>query len=513
MAAFSSASRRRAKTGVAQAIDAVTARVMSAAQGDLSSPAPDSVRQTFPDLARALDMLFANVSANIDSVSTLATVDSVTSLPNRTHFRHEAERVLRALPQAANAALFFIDLDNFKSVNDTYGHAQGDQLLAMVAQRLLAVAKDKQPKSGQSLVGRLAGDEFTLLVPEIAGMRNATSIGQALLKVMTEPFHVAGHSVDVGASIGIALSADVGTALTDLMRAADVAMYHAKTQGRRQYQFYTVALAEQVAVRSQLDSDLRAGIVRNELALLVQPQVRLSDGSVIVAEALLRWNHPEDGLRVPHQFLEVAEESGLIFHISDWAVAEANEIAADWAKRKLPVRLAVNLGARQMNHADFWPHFRALISRHDVPVSMFEVEVSEENMMACGDAVIRELAAIRSEGARITIDTAGIGMSSLAQLRHLPVDRMKIHRSLIADIASDTAARAIAQALIALGHGLGYEVIAAGVETDEQIDILRVMGCDAVQGYAIAPPMPLDDFLVWSAAPEKARQNARINIG
>lgn len=500
MAGFSLSSRKRAQLGMAQAVEAITARIVAATHGDLSAPTPALVGKHLPQLAEALDGLFANVRANFDSVSTLAMFDPVTSLPNRTHFRQEAERVLRALPEASNAALFFVDLDNFKNVNDTYGHAQGDQLLAMVARRLRTVA---DPVSCTSIVGRLAGDEFTLLFADISGVADATAIGHDLLAVMTESFEVAGHSVDVGASIGIALRSDSGHSLTELMRAADVAMYHAKARGRRQFQFYSESLAEQLAARSQLDSDLRAGIARNELALMVQPQVSLANGSLIASEALLRWNHPTRGLMMPHKFLSAAEESGLIFDISDWSLVEATRIAADWKRHKVPSRLAINLGSRQMNHADFFPRFHGLVAALKIPMSVFEIEVTEDNMMECGDAVIRELAKMRAQGARITIDTAGVGMSSLAQLRLLPVDRLKIHRSLIAEVAVDPRSQAIVQAMIGLGHGLGYEVIAAGVETTEQIDILRVMGCDAVQGYAIAPPMSLDDFATWRSDPKK----------
>ena len=487
------------RAGVAQAIEAATARIVAATNGDLSTLTPAIVGKHLPALATALDVHFAEVRANLDSVSTLAMFDPVTSLPNRIHFRREAENALIGLADDAHAALFFIDLDNFKAVNDTYGHAHGDQLLAMVAKRLQAVAG---LENGASVVGRLAGDEFTLLFTAVNGPADAARIGSALLAAMIEPSTVAGHIVNVGASIGIALSADVGLVLTDLMRAADVAMYHAKTHGRRQYQFYTEALAETLAERTQLDSDLRAGVEREEFELIVQPQISFANGSVVVAEALLRWNHPVDGLRMPRHFLAAAEESGIIFDISDWSVAAATRIAADWDHRTIPTRLAVNFGARQMNHADFFPRFRELVTGLSVPFSAFEIEVTEDNLMECGEAVIRELAALRGEGAVITIDTAGIGMSSLAQLRQLPVDRLKIHRSLIAEITSDTKSRAVAQAIIGLGHGLGYEVIAAGVETDEQIDILRVMGCDAVQGYAIAPPMSLDTFADWRSAPK-----------
>jgi diguanylate cyclase len=496
---FSPGLRQRADSGQAQAINVATARIVAATQGDLATEIPHIVSEYFPELATALDGLLADVRANLDRVSTLAMFDPVTSLPNRIHFRREAECLLRNLPENALAALLFVDLDNFKAVNDTYGHAQGDQLLALVADRLRAVAAEE---CGVPVVGRLAGDEFTLLFPAIKSPDDAARIGCAVLSAMTQSCNVAGHSVDVGASIGIALSADVGCALPDLMRAADVAMYHAKTNGRRQYQFYTEALAERLAERIQLDSDLRAGIARNELALMVQPQVSLVDGALIASEALLRWNHPTQGQMMPHKFLPAADESGLIFDISDWSLVKATQIAADWTRRKVPSRLAINLGSRQMNHADFFPRFHELVAALNLPMSVFEVEVTEDNMMECGEAVIRELTALRSAGAVVTIDTAGIGMSSLAQLRLLPVDRLKIHRSVITEIAGDTKTRAVVQAMIGLGHGLGCEVIAAGVETVEQIDILRVMGCDAVQGYAIAPPMSLDAFTAWRSAPK-----------
>jgi diguanylate cyclase len=492
--------------GVKQAIDAATARIVAATQGDLSTPSPVIIGKHLPALAQALDDLFGEVRTNLDTVHALAMFDPVTSLPNRTSFRREAERALRGLPVNAESALFFIDLDNFKSVNDTYGHAQGDQLLAMVANRLRSVARsvaDYDVKSEAPIAGRLAGDEFTLLVPIIDGVAAARRVARALLIALMEPFDLSGHVLDVGASIGVSLCSTAGHSLTELMRAADVAMYHAKTSGRGQFQFYSEALAEKLADRTRLENDLRAGIERNELALLVQPQVSLIDGSLVTAEALLRWNHPVDGLLMPHSFLQAAEESGLIFEISEWSVRAAMGIVALWESRGLANRLSVNLSARQMNRADFFPNFWKYAAEMNISVGRFEVEVTEANMNDCGDAVFRELAAMRNEGARVTIDTVGVGMSGLARLRHWPVDRLKIHRSMSAEIVTDKGARAVAQAMIGLAHGLGYEAVAAGVETQEQIDILRVMGCDAVQGYAIAPPMSLDAFADWRSAPKK----------
>jgi diguanylate cyclase len=506
MKEFSLGSRRRARPGVQQAMEAAIARIIAAAQGDLTTPSPAALHKYLPDLATAIDRLLREVRTDLDNVHALAMFDAVTSLPNRTSFRHEAERALRTARAGGECALFFIDLDNFKGVNDTYGHAHGDQLLAMVAARLNAIAASVAAEhyhGRNPIVGRLAGDEFTMLLPEVDNTAQAHQVAGALLNALMAPFDLSGHVLDVGASIGVSLRSTAGSSLTDLMRAADVAMYHAKASGRGQYQFYSEALAEKLADRTRLENDLRAGISRRELALLVQPQISLHDGSLVTAEALLRWHHPVDGLLMPHNFLAAADESGLIFDISGWSVREAMRIVADWAGRGVTNRLSVNLTARQMNRADFFPMLRRSADELGVSLDVFEIEVTEANLNDCGDAVVRELAALRDQGARLTIDTVGIGMSSLARLRQLPVDRLKLHRSLTADIVTDKSARAIAQAMIALAHGLGFEAVAAGIETQEQIDILRVMGCDAVQGYAIAPPMALDAFLTWASVPKK----------
>lgn len=486
--------------GIAEAVDAASARISEGAQGDLSTPTPPQVAEALPELAVALDGMFRQVRANLDSVHAMAMFDPVTSLSNRTNFRREADRMLRNMPDERVAALFFIDLDNFKTVNDTLGHAQGDQLLAMVANRLRAIcgAEAARRAGSDALVGRLAGDEFTLLFPEIDGEAGASRIARALLAALSEPFDLAGHSIEVGASIGVALRPGHGFTLTAMMRAADVAMYHAKACGRGQYQFYSDALGERLAGRARLENDLRAAIQREEFALLVQPQVSLRDGRIVAGEALLRWDRPGEGLVRPEAFLAAAEDSGLIIEIGDWAIDAVAKMAGEWSAAGLTQRLAVNLSPRQIGRADFFPRLRAALKSHAVSPRIFEFELTETLASDVGDNVLVELAALRGEGAIMTIDDFGAGRTNLSRLRTFPVDRIKIDHGLIAEIATDAAARTIVQSIVGLVHGLGCEAVAEGVEGEAELEMLRVMGCDAVQGYAIAHPMPAADYAAWN---------------
>ncbi len=500
-AVFTWASAERAMTMVARSIDSAIVRVVSAAEGDLTSPVPTDVAGGLPQLSQALDGMFDQVRSNLESVHALAMYDPVTSLANRTNFRREADKVLRALGETQRSALFFIDLDKFKSVNDTYGHAQGDQLLGMVANRLRAVASAEGKRlmpDATPIVGRLAGDEFTVLFPQVEGEAQATRIARSLLAAICEPFDLAGHSVDIGASIGVALRPEAGLSLTTLMRAADVAMYHAKASGRGQFQFYSDVLAERLVDRDRLEGELRQAIEQDEFELWVQPQMALADGRVAVGEVLLRWNHPVDGLRMPGQFMAAAEESGLIFDVGNWSIDAVMRMAADWTKRGIDQRLSVNLSPRQINRADFFPRVREAMGRHGIAPRMIEFEIAESLAMTCSEAVAREIAALRREGALVAIDDFGAGISNLPQLRQFPIDRVKIDGSLIANIATDADARTIVQAVIGLIHGLGYGSVAEKVETADQIEVLRVMGCHAVQGYAIAHPMVQADYVAWS---------------
>ena len=492
------ASAERSIASTAGAIDAAIERLAAAANGDLQSKIPEEVERCVPPLAKAMDGLFHQLHENLESVQRLAMFDPVTALANRTNFRRTAERMLAELPHGENAVLYFIDLDRFKTVNDTMGHATGDVLLGMVANRLRAVG-DRFAAEGAictPLIGRLAGDEFTMFFPELRSLRDADRIGRGVLFALSEPFDLADQEISIGASIGVATRPEHGTTLHDLMRAADAAMYHAKSRGRGRAEHFTEFLAAQIAERAQLESDLRAAIDKDQFTLVFQPQVSAADGRIVGAEALLRWRHP-DGLKLPGAFIQRAEETGLIVEIGEWVVTNVAETISRWGKLGLQQRLAVNISQRQIDHAEFFRRLRAAMHAARAPASLLELEITETLAMHCSSEVLEAIAALRADGASVAIDDFGTGYSNLARLRQLPVDRVKLDRSLIEYVAEQPEARTIAQAVIGLVHGLGCEAVAEGIESEAQAAVLRVIGCDVLQGYSIATPMPEEAFLAW----------------
>ena len=501
---FCWASAERAIAGTAEAVDAVATRLAEAAAGDLTSPAPPTIAKDLPQLAQQLDEMFGRMRATLDGINTLAMRDSVTRLPNRRHFRREADRVLEGLDERARATLLFIDLDHFKTVNDTLGHAIGDQLLEMVADRLRAlaasVAADFAPDDPGPLVARLAGDEFTLFVPRIAHSTAAVELAHRLSAALSEPFDCEGQKVDVGASIGVALYPEHGRRLAGLMRSADVAMYHAKAQGGGQVQLFTGLLASRQEDRARQERELRAAVGRDEFALAFQPQVDLRSGAIVAAEALLRWRHP-DGTRLPGSFIATAEECGLIVGIGDWVVDEVAATLGRWHEAGFGQRLTLNASARELQHPSFFANLRAALERHGAPAHLLEIEIGETMAMTCAASILDAIAALRRDGVAIAIDDFGRGYSNLARLRDMPLDRVKLDRSLIRDIAMSEQARAIVHSLITLIHGLGYQVVAEGIETADQADVLRLLGCDAGQGFGIARPMTEEAFSHWRGQP------------
>lgn len=504
-ATFCWASTQRQVASTAEAIDAAIARLERAGHGDLDAPLPRLVGERVPKLANAIEGLFRQITANLESVHRLAMFDPVTGLPNRTHFRRAAERMLAEMPPGQQAALLFIDLDRFKAVNDTLGHATGDMLLAMVANRLRAVADRVVAESRVPvpLIGRLAGDEFTIFFPQIGSAAEVARAARGVLFALSESFELAGTDVEIGASIGIALRPEHGDSLTDLMRAADAAMYEAKARGRGRVEHFSDRLASELAERAQLEADLREAIERRQFVLAFQPQVAASDGRIVAAEALLRWQHPKLGLTLPAGFIKRAEESGLIVEIGEWVIEAVAETIARWAAIGVEQRLAINVSARQLDQSHFFRQLRAAMQAARAPARLLELEITETLAMHCGDETLAAIAALRADGATIAIDDFGTGYSNLARLRELPVDRVKIDRSLIAPIADQPQARAIVQAVIGLIHGLGCEAVAEGIETLAQAELLRLMGCDVIQGFAIARPMAEEAFLSWRAGPQQ----------
>ncbi len=494
---------------VAASIDSAVLRLSEAAAGDLESPVPQYVEATMPDLSQSLGDLFLQVRTNMEQVNSMALFDPVTALANRMHFRNETETLLAAAPADRLDALFFIDLDNFKGVNDTLGHAAGDQLLIMIANRLRSIF----PSSGNAgippVLGRLAGDEFTVFVPGVPSETKVRETGAIILRALNEPFSLCGQSVRVGASIGIALRPIHGHSLTELMRAADVAMYHSKENGKGQVQFYNDALAENLASRTKLDSDLRNAFKLNQFGFEFQPQVLLGDRNAVAAEALLRWYHPVDGIRTPDQFIRVAEETGLMAELSDWTLAQAAAVIGRWYRSGYRQRLAINMSKRQFERGSLYERATEALARHEAPIEMLEIEISDRLAYTTGDSVFAEVQALREAGATISVDNFGSAPIDLRRLRLLPVDRVKIDRTMIADITHCNESRAILQSSVTVLNSLGKETVAEGVESQEQFDMLRVMGCKAAQGYAIARPgseSALRNFMAPSEAPPTRRK-------
>jgi diguanylate cyclase (GGDEF)-like protein len=484
----------------ARALSALSERLLAVEDGDLVSPAPATVHRTMPKLGAAVDTLFAEVRASIENAHALGMYDPVTSLPNRLHFRSEADKLMSEALDDASSAMLFVDLDRFKMVNDSLGHARGDQLLIMVANRLRVVVNAEFTGSARvrPLLARLAGDEFTIFFPEIQSVGEIERIARRVVLAISESFELCSHSVDIGASIGIAISPDHGTSIEALMRAADIAMYRAKSAGGGQHCLFDANLAAEHQQKIDTEKSLTEAMQRDEFQLAFQPQMSLVTGEVVGAEALVRWNHPRDGLRLPATFIPIAERTGLIAEIGDWVIAEVASTLSHWQRDGFRGRLAFNISPRQVDRPDFFVKLRQAFADAGVPLSLIELEFTESAAMEVSSTVLEEIGALRDDGARIAIDDFGTGYSNLARLRAMPLDRVKLDPSLIADIDTSEKARVIVQAVIQLIKGVECEILAEAVETVAQADILRAMGCDTVQGFVFAAAMFEPEFLAWT---------------
>jgi len=493
----------------ARALTALAERLLAVEDGDFTSPAPAILRDSNPKLAAAVDSLFEEVRASIENAHALGMYDPVTSLPNRLHFRSEADKLL-SNASAVQSAMLFVDLDRFKAVNDCLGHARGDQLLVMVANRLRVVVTAEIGDSAlpRPLLARLAGDEFTLFFPQIDGITEIEMIARRVALAIAEPFELQGHSIDIGASIGVAVSPDHGSSVEGLMRAADLAMYRAKARGGGQHCLFSDELAKEHQARIETENALTDVVPRGQLRLALQPQMSLTTGETTGVEALLRWQHPRDGVRAPATFISIAEQTGIIGEIGDWVMDQVATILSGWRREGVDRRLSFNISPRQLDRVDFFTRLRHIFAAHDVPLSMIELEFSETAAMQCAEADLAEIAALRAEGASIAIDDFGTGYSNLARLRSMPLDRVKLDQSLIADIETSEKARVVVQAVVHLIKGVGCEIVAEAVENSAQADILRAMGCDTVQGYVFAAPMSEDEFIAWSAHADRKRSVA-----
>lgn len=493
----------RPNSGGARAMSALSERLLAVEDGDFSTPAPDLLRQHQPKLAAAVDTLFEEVRASIENAQALGMYDPVTSLPNRLHFRSEADKLL-CEAEGCQSAMMFVDLDRFKAVNDCLGHARGDQLLIMVANRLrvtvtAAISDAERPRP---LLARLAGDEFTLFFPEIESVEAVELIARRIALAVAEPFELNGNNIDIGASVGVAISPDNGNSIEKLMRAADLAMYRAKARGGGQHCLFSDDLADEYQQRIETELALTDVVERGQLRLALQPQMSLVTGEATGVEALLRWEHPTEGVRLPTSFIQVAEQTGMIGTIGDWVIQHCAEILGEWQRKGHKRRLSLNVSPRQLDRFDFFGRLRHAFAEQDVPLSMVEIELSEGALMGCSEAELAEIAALRAAGASIALDDFGTGYSNIARLRVLPVDRVKLDQTLIADIETSEQARNVIQAVVHMIKAVGCEIVAESVENAAQADLLRAMGCDTVQGYVFAGPMSEAEYEKWIARAE-----------
>jgi diguanylate cyclase (GGDEF)-like protein len=413
-------------------------------------------------------------------VAKLARQDALTELPNRLMFREQMEKALAQIDGERAYAILFVDLDNFKIVNDTLGHLVGDKLLKTVGTRLQSAIGDGDT------IGRLGGDEFAIL-HSVSEPDSAARLARNLIRAISEPTVIEGHEINAGLSVGIVIAPDDGIEGEQLMRYADLALYRAKSEGRNTYCFYKPEMGVRIQSRHLLELDLRRALPAGEFSIEYQPQVTLATNELAGMEALMRWTHPHRGPVSPEEFIPIAEDTGLIASFGAWVLYQACAEAVRWPNQ---LRVAVNLSPTQLRDRGFLATVTRTLAATGLPPRRLELEITERVLMQKDEAVLAMLHQLRAHGVRIALDDFGTGYSSLNYLRSFPFDRIKIDRSFTADTDRSRGGEAIIQAIATLGASLGIATTAEGVETSEQLDLMRRAGCTEVQGYLLSRPRP-----------------------
>ena len=438
-------------------------------------------------------------------VEYLAYHDGLTGLPNRSMFSKLLnQRIGEAQHYGRRLAVAFLDLDRFKKINDTLGHEAGDELLREVATRLRSCVRESDA------VARLGGDEFVVLLPDLSEPKYAAAVAQKILAVIARPFVLIGHEFRITTSIGISTYPEDGLDEQTLTKNADIAMYQAKAEGKNNFQFYSQDLDANSLERLSLESSLRHALERNEFRLCYQAKRDIVRGRITGMEALLRWEHPDLGVIAPMQFIPIAEETGLILPIGKWVLRTACAQNVAWQRSGVPpLNIAINLTERQFSDEHLLEDVSEVLKATGMDAHLLEFEISESLLLHDVEATLRILTALKGMGIRIAIDDFGTGYSSLTTLQRFPLDTVKIDRSFIRGLGSDVEHTDLADAVIAMGKSLSLTVVAQGVETGEQADLLRTHACDEIQGFYFSRPLPAEQFVQLLLSPESTYIGAR----
>ncbi len=446
---------------------------------------------------------FYDVIDKQKQIQELAFFDQLTGLANRTMFMDTLETTIEeSIEQDTQVAILFMDLDRFKTVNDTLGHQAGDILLKNVAERISSSVRETDPHSrmkkmrySKRYVSRFGGDEFTIMLPHLKDPENAGLVAKRINEALNTPFQIGNHDIFISASIGISIFPLDGTTAEILMKNADLAMYHTKDRGKNSFQFYKKSLNIKAGERLDFENDIHKAVKNEEFILHYQPQISMIDGTIIGAEALTRWNHAQRGTVSPAEFIPAIEELGLIIPFTDWVIRQTGQQQLAWKKKQLPTtRIAINVSSKHFIEQKIPKKITEMLQSCNLSADCLELELTESVLAQQNSETISVLKEIKELGLNISVDDFGTGYSSLVYLKIFPIDVVKIDRFFIMDILTSSQDAAIVKAIIAMAHSMEIKVIAEGIEEREQFDLLQKMGCDYGQGFLFSPAVPPETF-------------------
>lgn len=504
-------------TRVTALVESLRRSTEALAAGDFDAPVNVDCACEIGGLAKSFRRMTSRLNANVLRMNTLAYIDPITALPNRKVIDHLLGYSLA--PQRREnfrGAVLFIDLDGFKRVNDTLGHDGGDELLQMAAERLLSRGLDRDFRRidycmdgfgnpcdrlpEDTVFARFAGDEFVAILPGITDRAALALIGQRIIEAMAEPFRIRQQDVSIGASVGIAITPEDTVDAAELLTFADLAMYGSKKAGKARYRFFDKQVRESMMRDARIEAELRLALERRELCLHFQPKFDLTGEAFRGVEALVRWQHPQRGTLAPGEFIEIAERSGLMAALGRQVLAMAIAQCRHWLDEGLMINVAVNVSPSQFADPGFVGDVLAALGQAGVPAPMLSIEITESMAMSEFAVTILRLEQLREAGVRIALDDFGVGFSNLSQLSRLPLDTLKVDRSLVQGLGGDGKNEAIVRAIVGMAHALGCCVVAEGIETEGQIEFLRRVGCNSGQGYLFAMPMSAAALGQWVRA-------------